>query len=105
MQAAGAAGRSYNISGGEVLAYKEMVARIFKVLGRSPIFLTTPLWLFRIAAPFVRVVPKFYDWSPSMAERMNQDLVFDHSEAAKDLHLHFRPFDLKIEDVTRIEAK
>jgi nucleoside-diphosphate-sugar epimerase len=105
IEAAHAAGRSYNISGGETLAYKQMVVRIFEALGKSPIFLTTPLWLFRIAGPFVRVVPKFHDWSPSMAERMNQDLVFDHSEAERDLHLHFRPFDLKIEDVTRTEAK
>ncbi len=104
IEAADAAGRSYNISGGEALAYREMVARIFEALGKSPIFFSTPLWLFKIAAPFVRVVPKFHDWSPSMAERMNQDLVFDHVEAEKDLNVHFRPFHLKIEDVTRTKA-
>jgi hypothetical protein len=35
---------------------------------------------------------------------MNQDLVFDHVEAEKDLNVHFRPFHLKIEDVTRTKA-
>lgn len=105
LETTGASGRSYNISGGETLTYKEMVARIFVVLGKRPIFLTTPLWLFRLATPFVRLVPKFHDWSPSMAERINQDLEFDHTEAEKDLHLRFRPFHLKIEDVTQTESK
>jgi nucleoside-diphosphate-sugar epimerase len=105
LETAHAAGRSYNISGGETLTYREMVTRIFETLEKNPVFLTTPLWIFKFATPFVRVIPKFHDWSPSMAERMNQDLVFDHSEAEKDLQLHFRPFDLKIEDVTRTEAK
>jgi nucleoside-diphosphate-sugar epimerase len=104
LETPGAAGRSFNISGGETIAYKQMVTRIFATLGKSPIFLTTPLWMFKVAAPFVRVVPKFHDWTPAMAERMNQDMIFDHSEAEQSLHLQFRPFDLKIEDVTRTEA-
>jgi len=98
-----AAGHSYNISGGETVTYKEMVARVFATLGKSPLFLTTPLWVFSFAAPFVRVVPKFHDWTPAMAERMNQDLIFDNSEAQQRLHLKFRPFHLKIEDVTRVD--
>ncbi len=101
LETADAAGRYYNISGGETITYKEMVARVFATLGKSPIFLTTPLWLFKLAAPFVRVVPKFHDWTPAMAERMSQDMIFDNSEAQQSLHLQFRPFDLKIEDVTR----
>lgn len=103
LEAAGAAGRCYNISGGETLAYKDMVARVFAVLGKKPLFLTTPPLLFKVAAPLVRVMPKFHDLTPSMAERMNQDLIFDHSEAERDLRIQFRPFDLKLEDVMRTE--
>jgi hypothetical protein len=34
-----------------------------------------------------------------MAERMNQDLVFDHDEAARDLGYRPRPFRLSPQDV------
>lgn len=101
LEAPHAAGRSYNISGGETLTYKDMVARIFEALGKRPRFFETPLWLFQLAGPIVRVVPKFHDWSPSMAQRMNQDLIFDHSDAERDLDLEFRPFHVRVEDITR----
>jgi hypothetical protein len=34
-----------------------------------------------------------------MAERMNRDLVFDHSEATRDFGFTPRPFVLSAEDV------
>ena len=34
-----------------------------------------------------------------MAERMNRDLVFDHSDAERDLNLELRRFDLAPEDL------
>ena len=103
LETPGATGRSYNISGGETLAYKDMVARIFAALGKKPLFLSTPPLLFKIATPFVRVMPKFHDWTPSMAARMNQDLIFDHDEAERDLRLQFRPFRPEIEDLMPTE--
>jgi len=36
-----------------------------------------------------------------MAERMNQDLVFDHTAAKCDLNLLFRPFQLEMTDLPR----
>lgn len=73
--------KAYNISGGETLAYREMVVRVFKALGRTPRLLTVPLTAFRMAVAPLRLLPRFRKWTPAMAERMNQDLVFDHGKS------------------------
>jgi hypothetical protein len=36
-----------------------------------------------------------------MAERMNRDLVFDHTEAARDIGFKPRPFSVSPEDVAK----
>ena len=84
--------RAYNISGGEKLTYREMVARVFKALGRPPRFLSVPLPAFRVAVSLLRYLPRYRNWSSAMAERMNQDMVFDHTEAEKDLGFSPRNF-------------
>lgn len=86
--------RSYNITGGETLTYREMVSRIFAALGRRPRLLTVPLWVFRISVAFLRRLPRYRLWSTAMAERMNRDLVFDHAEAARDLGFNPKRFSL-----------
>jgi nucleoside-diphosphate-sugar epimerase len=91
--------RSYNISGGETLTYREMVARIFTALGRRPRVLTVPLWAFRLAVTMLRRLPRYRQWSAAMAERMNRDLVFDHTDAARDLGFKPRGFALAAEDL------
>lgn len=93
-----AANRAYNISGGETLSYRDMVARIFTALGRRPRVLTVPLWAFRLAVTMLRRLPRYRQWSAAMAERMNRDLVFDHTEAARDLGYKPRGFVLAAED-------
>ena len=92
--------RSYNISGGEILSYREMVERIFLALGRKPRFVTLPLWIFRITVFCLRVLPPFRRWSPAMAERMNQNLVFDHHDANHDLGFSPRLFQLSSGDLS-----
>lgn len=94
------ANREYNISGGETLPYREMVARIFTALGRRPHLLPVPLWAFRLAIAMLRYLPRYRHWSTAMAERMNRDLVFDHSEAIRDLDFMPRMFVLSAEDMT-----
>ncbi len=91
--------RSYNISGGETLTYREMVARIFTALGRRPRVLTVPLWAFRLAVTMLRCLPRYRQWSAAMAERMNRDLVFDHADAVRDLGFKPRGFELTAEDL------
>jgi len=99
LQAPCAANRAYNISGAETLTYRDMVARVFAALGRRPRLLTVPLWVFRLAVATLRCVPRYRHWSVAMAERMNRDLVFDHTEAARDLGFKPRIFALTAEDL------
>jgi nucleoside-diphosphate-sugar epimerase len=99
LQANGAANRAYNISGGEMLTYHDMVVRVFVALGRRPRLLTLPLWAFRLAVSVLRCFPRHHQWSVAMAERMNQDLVFDHAEAVRDLNFQPREVALAAEDL------
>lgn len=89
-----AVNRSYNISGAERLTYREMVSRIFSALGKKPRFVKCPLWLFGLMVFVLRVLPRYRKWSAAMAQRMNKDMVFDHSEARRDLGFVPRSFDL-----------
>jgi nucleoside-diphosphate-sugar epimerase len=96
---------SYNISGGETLPYREMIGRIFLAIDKKQRFVTFPLWLFRLAVMCLRVLPRFRHWSPAMAGRMNQDLVFDHGDASRDLGFAPRPFRLTREDLPALCSK
>jgi nucleoside-diphosphate-sugar epimerase len=87
-----AVNQSYNISGGEIINYREMVCRIFSAFDKKPRFVEFPLWLFRLAVFILRIFPPFRQWSAAMAQRMNQDMVFDHSEASRDLNFSPRKF-------------
>lgn len=101
LQAPDAINRSYNLSGGETLAYRDMVARVFTALGRSKRLVTVPLWAFRLAVTMLRCLPRYRHWSGSMVERMNRNLVFDHTEAIGDLDFKPRGFALMAKDVPK----
>lgn len=85
-------GRAYNLSGGETLAYRDMVRRIFIGMARRPRTVPLPVPLFSLAVSLMRLLPRYRDWNVAMAERMNSDLVFDHAEASRDLGFAPRPF-------------
>jgi nucleoside-diphosphate-sugar epimerase len=93
------ANRTYNLSGEETLTYRAMVERIFAAMNRTPCMLTVPLWLFRIATWGLRWLPKYRNWTTAMAERMNQDLKFDCSEAKRDLDFSPRSFKPAAQDL------
>lgn len=76
--------KAYNLSGGETLAYVDMVRRIFETLGRRPAFIPVPIWVFRIAVRLARLHPRFAHLTADMALRMQADLVFDHQDATTD---------------------
>lgn len=101
LQAPDVANRAYNISGGETLAYRDMVARVFAALGRPARLVTVSLWAFRLAVAMLRNLPRYRHWSAAMAERMNRDLVFDYADAARDLGFKPRGFALTAADVPR----
>jgi len=94
-----ATNRAYNLSGGETIAYRDMVAHIFSALGRPVRLLPVPLLAFRVAVSILRFLPRYRNWSSAMAERMNRDLVFDHSEATRDFGFEPRPFALSLDDL------
>ena len=84
---------AYEISGGETLTYRDMVQQIFIWLDRLPRLVTIPLPLVRAAAPLVSLLPGL-EFLPTMAVRMNEDLVFDHAAAAQDFGFQPRAFSL-----------
>ena len=75
--------RSYNVAGSEVLSYRAMVERIFLGLKRKPFIISVPLPIFRIALRLASVFTTF-SYTPEMANRMNQDLVYDNQPASDD---------------------
>ena len=95
LQSPTVANRAYNISGAETLSYRRMVGRIFTAQGRCIRVLSVPLWMFRLAVMLLRGLPRYRNWSAAMAERMNRDLVFDHSEAMQDFGFQPRAFNLE----------
>ncbi|MGZ4955644.1 MAG: NAD-dependent epimerase/dehydratase family protein [Methylobacter sp.] len=99
LQAPCAANRAYNISGGEILAYRDMVSCVFSALDRRLCLPIVPLWAFRLGVAVLRCLPRYRKWSTAMAERMNRDMVFDHAEAARDFDFKPRAFVLSAEDV------
>lgn len=92
---------AFNLSGGESIAYKDMVIRVFEAFNLRPKLISIPLFLFRLAISGLRFLPQFRDWSASMAERMNTDMSFDHSEAAKAFDFSPRLFKLSKQDLPK----
>jgi nucleoside-diphosphate-sugar epimerase len=84
--------RSYNLSGGETLTYRQMVERVFLAQGRRPRLLRLPEAPLRMGLRLLQMFPGFRHLSASMVDRMNRDLVYDHSEAARDFGYRPRPF-------------
>ena len=99
LQAPAAANHAYNLSGGETLAYRDMVARVFSALGRRPRLMHVPLSFFRVAIVLLRCFPRYREWSAAMAVRMNVDLLFDHTPATHDFAFKPRGFVLTTEDM------
>tara|TARA_R110002110_G_scaffold376568_2_gene586579 strand:- start:85155 stop:86039 length:885 start_codon:yes stop_codon:yes gene_type:complete len=85
-----AQGRIYALGGAETLSYREMIARIFRALGRSPRMVSVP-GLPQILALAGAVIPGS-ELSADVARRMNQDLAFDDGAAATDFGYAPRDF-------------
>jgi nucleoside-diphosphate-sugar epimerase len=84
--------RIYNLSGGETLAYREMVQRIFRAMDKRAKIVSIPEPLFRLAIRFAKLSPRFKHLKPEMAKRMDRNLCFDHLSAVKDFGYAPRPF-------------
>lgn len=85
-----AAGRAYDLPGGETLTYRSMVERIFEGLGRRPRILALPPAVWRLGFALAR--PFLPGASAQMGARMEADLTFDSQPAEADLNWRARPF-------------
>jgi nucleoside-diphosphate-sugar epimerase len=84
--------RAYATPGGETLPYAEMVSRIARGIGRTPRLVHLPLPLVRGALAAASFVPGLGHVTPDMADRMDEDLVFDLAPARRDFGYDPRPF-------------
>ena len=76
--------RAFLLSGGETLAYRDMVTRVFESLGRRPLIVGLPAPLLRVGLRLLGGLFGF-GYSSAMFDRMNRDAVFDTSEAREAL--------------------
>jgi hypothetical protein len=87
-------GKAFNISGGEVLTYREMVLRVFASLDQKPRLLMFPTALlqkiFRLVAQLGLLKEKSF--GSSIFQRMNEDLIFEDPEAIQLLNYAPRLF-------------
>ncbi|MBB5207592.1 SDR family oxidoreductase [Chiayiivirga flava] len=87
-----AANRAYDFPGGETLRYDEMVRRTLACLVPPPRLMRVPDSVLRIALASARRVGKLRDAGPGVLQRLRSDLVFDGSDAVRDLGIVPRPF-------------
>lgn len=83
-------GKAYNLGGGEVLTYYEMVQRIFKACGRKERIIACPALPFLLDAANRLLHKK--DLSGELARRMNEDVMFFHDEPHQDFSYQPRLF-------------
>ena len=84
--------KAYDLCGGETLSYQNMVVRIFEALGRPPRLVQVPMPCFALAMRLLACLPRYRDFNVEMARRMNEDLVFDHTDARRDFGFTPRRF-------------
>ena len=77
-----AAGRAYDLPGGETLSYRAMCERVFEGLGRRPRLLPLPPGVWR--AGLALAGPLLPGATAAMGARMACDLTFDPVPAARD---------------------
>lgn len=85
-----AAGRHYDVGGGETLPYREMIGRIFDTLSTPRIFLPMPFLEQAVAA--AGALMRRPEVTGEMVRRMRRDLVCDNRPAADDLGYTPRSF-------------
>ncbi len=85
-------GRSYDLPGGEVLAYREMVRRLLACLTPPPALLELPMPLFRATLAAAQARGIAADLTSAAVQRMREDLVFDLTPAQRDFGYAPRPF-------------
>lgn len=84
--------RSYTLSGGEALPFRELVERTCRAHGLRPRAVSLPPRLWRTLATVAERLGILPGSAAGIGQRMNQDLSAAHAEAARDLGFAPRPF-------------
>ena len=82
LESPSAAGRAYDVPGGETLSYRAMCERVFEGLDRRPRLLTLTPAAWRLALALA--APLLPGATAAMGARMGQDLAFDAAPALRD---------------------
>lgn len=90
LESPAAAGRAYDLPGGETLSYRAMCERVFEGLGRRPRLLPLPPALWRLGLALAS--PVLPGATAAMGGRMAQDLVFDPAPAVREFGWSPRTF-------------
>jgi nucleoside-diphosphate-sugar epimerase len=84
--------QTYNLGGGEVLTFREMVSRIGLANGVAAKFLPIPLPLAHAALRLASLSRRYRGIPTGALERMEKDLVFDNAPASTDFGYQPRSF-------------
>ena len=86
--------KAFNISGSEILTYREMAERVFLSLKMKPRFLLLPVPLLRQVFKFAAAlgVVKESAFGAGIFQRMNEDLVFETADGLAALDYSPRAF-------------
>lgn len=85
-------GRAYDLTGGTTLRYRELVAAVGQGAGVDPWIVSVPAVLVRALLRVAAALPGLGHLTPAMADRMQEDLVFDSAEAVRDFGYAPRAF-------------
>lgn len=84
--------KAYNLSGAEILPYREMVFRIAETLGLRPRMINIPLPLLQFFIVMVSKIPRFKHLNTEMATRISIDMCFENHDARADFGFSPRTF-------------
>ena len=85
-------GGAYNLGGGEVLSFPDLVRHVFHAAGKRPVLLPVPRALYFLMIAVVRKLPMAAFVRDEMVTRMFQDLTADNRPAFNDFDYCPRPF-------------
>lgn len=87
-------GRAYDLGGGEVLEFPALVRRVGSAMGRRPLLLPVPLWVYHRLIDVAQRLPRAAFVRREMVDRMYRDLTVDHSAAMQDFGYSPGPFSM-----------
>ena len=91
--------RAYNLGGGEVIAFPELVRRIFRAEGKRHVLLPVPVWVYYLMIAAAKKFPMASFVRREMIDRMYKDLTVDNKPAIDDFGYHPRAFSLNQREV------